>query len=284
MFKIEKKMITLSKGFKRIFTDRLPVLFFILFFLTFFMVGCGTLELNSDWRDREIIVDGSNDDWLGNMMYFEKEYVSLGLLNDENFIYICLIAEDQIIRNQVMGQGFTLWFDPDGGKKKTFGIKFPIGIQPGERQDRRKRPGGVPNKEKRDEADIEELRQARMKRMAELEIFGPEKEKSVRMPVEKAKGIYINVKLSSGMLVYEIKVPLERSEEYPYAVGTKAGNLVGIGLETSKIERQNVRRSMGGRTGGMGGRGGAGGTRGGGMRPQMPKPLKIWAVVQLASK
>ncbi|NQT79128.1 MAG: hypothetical protein HQ555_01885 [Candidatus Aminicenantes bacterium] len=278
-------MITLSKGFKRIFTDRLPVLFFILFFLTFFMVGCGTLELNSDWRDREITVDGRNDDWLGNMMYFEEENVSLGLLNDENFIYICLIAEDQMIRNQVMSQGITLWFDPEGGKKKTFGIKFPIGMQPGERQDRRKHPGGVPNKEKRDEGDLEELRQARMKQMDELEILGPGKEKSVRMPVEKAKGIYINVKLSSGMLVYEIKVPLKRSEEYLYAVGTKAGNLVGIGLETSKIKRPSMGRGMsggmGGR-GGAGGRGGMGGIRGGGMRPQMPKPLKIWAVVQLA--
>ena len=274
-------MITISKGFKRIFTDRLTALFFMLFLLTFCMVGCGTLELNSDWRDREIAVDGSNDDWLGNMMYFEKEYVSLGLLNDEKFIYICLIAEDQIIRNQVMGQGFTLWFDPDGGKKKTFGIKFPIGIQPGERQDRRKRPGSIPMEDRRDQENLEGLRQARMKQMAELEILGPGKEKSVRMPVEKAKGIYVNVELSSGMLVYEIKVPLERSEEYPYAVGTKAGNLVGIGLETSKVKRPSKRSGMSGRSG-AGGRGGMGGMRGGGMGPQMPKPLKIWAVVQLA--
>lgn len=280
-------MITISKGFKRIFTDRLPVLFFILFFLTFFMVGCGTLELNSDWRDCEITVDGRNDDWLGNMMYFEKENVSLGLLNDENFIYICLIAEDQMIRNQVMGQGFTLWFDPDGGKKKTFGIKFPIGMQPGERQDRRMQPGSVPMKERRDQENLEGLRQARMKQMAELEILGPGKEKSVRMPVEKAKGIYINVKFSSGMLVYEIKVPLEHSEECPYAVGTKAGNLVGIGLETSKVKRPSKRRGMSGGMGGRGGTGGRGGMegmRGGNIRPQMPKPLKIWAVIQLASK
>jgi len=287
MFNVEEKMITISKGFKRIFTDRLTALFFILFFLTFCMVGCGTLELNSDWRDREIIVDGSNDDWLGNMMYFEKEYVSLGLLNDENFIYICLIAEDQMIRNQVMGQGFTLWFDPDGGKKKTFGIKFPLGMQPGERQDRRTRPGSIPMKDRKDQENLEMLRQARMKRMAELEILGPRKEKSVRMPIEKAKGIYVNVKFSSGMLVYEIKVPLEPSEECPYAVGTMAGSLVGIGLETSKVKRPSMRRGMsggmGGR-GGAGGRGGMGGMRGGGMRPQMPKQLKIWAVIQLASK
>jgi len=251
---------------------------FILFLLTFFLVGCSKLELDSGWRERQITVDGRNDDWLGTMMYFEKEKVSLGLLNDENFMYICLIAEDQLIRNQVMRQGFTLWFDSDGGKKKTFGIKFPIGMQPGEM------------KERRDEQDPERFRQTLRGQMAELEILGPGKDESIRMPLEKAKGINVNVRVSSGMLVYEIKVPLERSEEYPYAVGAKAGSSVGIGLETSKFKRQNVRRSMGGRMPGGGGRGGMGGMSGGrgmrgsGMRPQMPEPLKIWAIVQLASK
>jgi len=122
-------MRTLSKGFKRIFTSRLHAVSFILFLLTFFLVGYSKLELDSGWRERQITVDGRNDDWLGTMMYFEKEKVSLGLLNDENFMYICLIAEDQLIRNQVMRQGFTLWFDSNGSKKKTFGIKFPIGMQ-----------------------------------------------------------------------------------------------------------------------------------------------------------
>ena len=283
-------MRTLSKGFKRIFTGRLHAMSFILFLLTFFLVGCSKLELDSGWRERQITVDGRNDDWLGTMMYFEKEKVSLGLLNDENFMYICLIAEDQLIRNQVMRQGFTLWFDSDGGKKKTFGIKFPIGMQPGEMQERRMRPGGVPMKERRDEQDPERFRQTLRGQMAELEILGPGKDESIRMPLEKAKGINVNVRVSSGMLVYEIKVPLERSEEYPYAVGAKAGSSVGIGLETSKFKRQNVRRSMGGRMPGGGGRGGMGGMSGGrgmrgsGMRPQMPEPLKIWAIVQLASK
>jgi len=272
-------MRALSKGSKRIFSGRLLALFSILLFFSFLLVGCsnGKLELNSDWRDREISVDGKNADWLGAMLFFEEDNISVGLLNDENFFYICMIAEDQFIRAQVMRQGFTLWFDPEGGKKKTFGIKYPLGMQASD----------LPRDMRRNEQNLGRSSQLPRRPMIELEILGPGKDEAKKMLIEEAKGIEINIEFSSGMLVYELKVPLIQSEQHPYAIGAKAGSSVGIGLETSKMERQDVRREMSGASGGgqMGGiRGGAGG-RGmpGGRRPQMRKSLKIWAVVQLAS-
>jgi len=262
-------MITLSKEYKGIICYKRIILASILFFFAFFLAGCGTFKLKSKWLDREITVDGQSDDWLGAMMYMEEKNISVGLFNDENFLYICMIAEDQFVRNQVMRQGVMLWFDPSGGKKETFGIKFPIGMQPGD----------VPMERRGDEQDPERFRQARRRSMTELEILGPEKDESLRIPKKDAKGIEINVKGLSGMLVYELKVPLNHSEEHPYAIGAKAGSLIGVRLETPKMSRQR----MGGR-GGMDGRGGmGGGMRGSGMSPQMPKSLKFQAVVQLAS-
>ncbi len=273
-------MRALLKESKRVFSGRLSALFSILLLLTFLLVGCGNskLELNSNWRDREITVDGKNADWLGAMLYFEEDNISVGLLNDENFFYICMIAEDQFIRTQVMRQGFTLWFDPDGGKEKTFGIKYPVGMQ----------ESGLPRGMIRDEQSMERSSQALRRPTIELEILGPGKDEVKKMPIEEAKGIDIHVEFSSGMLVYELKVPLIQSEQHPYAIGAEAGSSIGIGLETAKMERQDVRgeisggRGIGGPMGGM--REGAGG-RGmpGGRRPQMRQPLKIWAVVQLAS-
>jgi len=273
-------MRALSKGFKRFFPGRLPALFSILFLLTFMLVGCSNskLKLNSNWKDREITVDGKNTDWLGAMLYFEEDDISVGLLNDENFFYICMIAEDQFIRASVMRQGFTLWFDPHGGKEKTFGIKYPVGMQ----------ASGLPRGMRRDEQNLDRSSEAPRRPMIELEILGPGEDERQKMPIAEAKGIDIHVEFLSGMLVYELKVPLIQSEQHPYAIGAEAGSSVGIGLETSKIERPDMRREMsggrggGGPTGGM--RGGAGG-RGmpGGRRPQMRQPLKIWAVVQLAS-
>ncbi|NIM59605.1 MAG: hypothetical protein GTO16_11790 [Candidatus Aminicenantes bacterium] len=269
-----------SKDSKIFFSGRIVVISSILLLFTFFLAECGNgiFELNSGWRDREITVDGKNTDWLGAMMFFEEDNVSVGLLNDKNFFYICMIAEDEFIRTQVMRQGFTLWFDPDGSKEKTFGIKYPVGMQASDL------PGGM----RRDEQSIERPRQAPRRQMNELEILGPGKDEVKKMRVEEAKGIEINIEFSSGMLVYELKVPLIQSEQHPYAIGAEAGSSIGIGLETAKIERPDMTREMsggrvgGGPTGGM--RGGAGG-RGmpGGRRPRMPQPLKIWAVVQLAT-
>jgi len=255
-------------------------LFSILLLFTFLLGGCsnGKLELNSDWRDREITIDGNNADWLGAMMFFEEDNVSVGLLNDENFFYICMIAEDEFIRAQVMRQGFTLWFDPDGGKEKTFGIKYPLGML----------ASGLPGEMRRDDQNLERAREALRRPMNELEILGPGKDEVKKMLIEEAKGIDIHVEFSSGMLVYELKVPLIQSEQHPYAIGAEAGSSVGIGLETAKTERPDMRSGM---SGGRGGGGPTGGMRGGpggrgmpgGRRPRMPQPLKIFAVVQLAS-
>jgi len=214
-------MRALSKEFKRVFSGRKPAMSSILILFSFLLVGCGNskLELNSNWRGREITVDGKNADWLGAMLYFEKDNVSVGLLNDENFFYICMIAEDQFVRTQVMRQGFTLWFDPDGGKEKTFGIKYPVGMQ----------ASGLPRGMIRDEQSMERSSQALRRPMIELEILGPGKDELKKMPIAEAKGIDISIEFSSGMLVYELKVPLIQSERHPYAIGAEAGSSIGIG-------------------------------------------------------
>ena len=279
----------LSKGFGKLCASRLPALSFILFLFTFFLAGCGLFEMDSKWRDRAIAIDGKSDDWLNAMMYFEEERISLGLLNDENSLYVCMIVDDPFIRGQIVRQGFELWFDPRGGKKRVFGIKFPIGMPEAEMQPEEMEARRVPMKPIRSELDPERLSQALKRHMDELEILGPGKDEGVRMPVEKAEGIDVKIEVASGMIVYELKVPLSLSEESPFAIGAKAGDLIGVRLEIPKMDLGQIRRRMdGGRSmpGGRGGRGGGmGGMRmpGGGMRPQMPKPLKIRAKVQLAS-
>jgi len=161
---------------------------------------------------------------------------------------------------------------------QTFGIKYPVGMQASD----------LLRDMRRDGQNLEKAREVPRRPMNELEILGPGKDEVEKMTIEEAKGIEIDIEFSSGMLIYELKVPLIQSELHPYAIGAKPGSSVGIGLETAKIERPDIRREMsgervgGGPTGGM--REGAGG-RGmpGGRRPRMPQHLKIWAVVQLAS-
>lgn len=253
--------------------------------LMLFSVGCDEQKLSSSWLDREIVIDAKSDDWLDTLYYFESEMVSLGFFNDESHLYVCMLAEHPMLQAQVVGQGFTLWFDPAGGEEKTFGIKFPIGMQGtrGQMASGRTQEG---------ELDRDKMRQAFEKSLADLEILGPAGTKR-RIPVEDAKGIEIKVRNETGLFVYELKVPLKSDDEHPYAIRTKAGSAIGVGLEIPEIDKDEMRNAMQGRMGGQGGmppggsRGGMGGMGGGmgrrgGQRPKMPEGLDVWASLQLA--
>ncbi len=274
-------MNTIPKAGKKIFTHRPFFNLFILFLFVIFLVGCGTVELDSRWKKQAITVDGNSSDWLGALYFFECEDISVGFLNDESDLYVCLIAAEPTLRTQVMMQGFTAWFDPEGGKEKTFGIRFPLGRQAIGEDDVDIRMRGRDR-----EQDPQELQERFQESLTELEIIRPGKDKPHRIPVKEVKGIEVKINLSGGMVVYELKVPLRSGEQFPYAIGTQPGDAIGLGLEIPKFDPRAMRGGMGGRRpgGGMGGmRGGRGGMGMGGRRPQMPRGLDVWVSLQLAA-
>ena len=133
-----------------------------------------------------------------------------------------------------------------------------------------------------------------------LEIFGPEKDDAHSFVADKVPGLSVKVGQVEGALVYELKVPLARTDEYPYAVQAKSGALIGFGLETVKRERPSreggaaawagsaaVVAAVGGEAGvGWGGAvawvvAAAAWVRG---DSEPPKPLKAWATIQLSSR
>ena len=93
------------------------------------LVGCGGQELASTWRDREVTIDGVDAEWENAVTWVEDKNVAIGLLNDGEYLYICLASIDFQRVRQMVGSGLTVWFDPQGGKEKTFGINFPLGMQ-----------------------------------------------------------------------------------------------------------------------------------------------------------
>jgi hypothetical protein len=245
-------------------------------------VGCDEQELNSNWLDREIIIDAKSDDWLDTLYYFESKNLSIGFFNDESHLYVCMLAEHPMLQAQAVGQGFTIWFDPEGGKEKAFGIKFPIGMQEvREQMDFMRTQEG--------ELDREKMRQTFEESLADLEILGPGGAKQ-RIPVEEAHGIEVKVRNETGLLVYELKMPLQSGDEHSYAVGANAGDAIGIGLEIPEIDKDEMRRAMQDRMGGAemppggsgGGDMGGGMGRRGGQRPKMPNGLDVWVSLKLA--
>jgi hypothetical protein len=109
---------------------RINILFSLSVFLCLTFFGCGQSNLLSRWRDREINVDGKYTDWVETTTYYdEKSKTVLNLMNDADYLYICLISRNRAIETKIMESGLIVWFDPDAGQKKVFGIRFPIGLK-----------------------------------------------------------------------------------------------------------------------------------------------------------
>jgi hypothetical protein len=196
----------------------------------------------------------------------------------------------------MIGMGFTVWFDPDGGDDRTLGVQFPLGggsrgfgmrgMGPGRRAE-----GGPPDPE-----EFQQRMSEAIASMDEFVIHGPRKGDRHPRVIDEGKGVEVRIGMEGGGLIYELKVPLARTGVHPYAIGTQPGEAIGVGLETSEFDLEAMRGGMGpggmgrggggiggvGPGGGMGG-GPPGGGRMGGGRPEMPEPLNMWAKVQLAT-
>jgi hypothetical protein len=258
--------------------------------------------------DGAITVDGSFDDWntqAGSLAPFGKDPVSIQALNDGTFLYVRLSASDPGVRGPIVRRGLTIWFDPNGGTKKRFGIRYPVIEDPGQESGgggyrgmggfggRRQPSGGGGDSGSGGSAgtaanDSEQPPDR-------VDIVGPGKDDEISLTREHLEGVDVGFKVEQGALQYELRVPLARSADMPYAIGTAPGATIGIGLETPKPLQRSFDDGRGGGFGGGGmgggfggsgrggyGRGGMGGHRDGGERSfQPPKPLKDWGTVTL---
>lgn len=258
-------------------------------------------QIDSHWRDRDVVIDGDNSEWAGPLRPLDENHpIVTAAMNDGQFLYVVLSASDATVGRQILRQGLIVWFDPSGGDKKHFGVKFPVGLLPEQAAGRgrggfRRAPGG--ERPPDDPGSADPAKPDQPEPTNRLEVYGPQKDDVHSFVTDMAPGIAVKIGQVEGYLVYELKVPLARSADTPYAIEAKSGALIGFGLETPKIERPareggGRMGGFGGGGGGMGGRGGrgggGGGRRGGGGgdrdQPEQAKPLKGWATVQLAAE
>lgn len=242
--------------------------------------GCSTIDLASRWRHSPIHIDGMDSDWTNSLMYLEEHNMAMGLQHDGEYLYVCVKTADRNRQMQVQRLGLTVWLDATGSEEKTFGIHFPMGMQANGKA--WNEPGDWSN-------DREERQFTGM--FHEIEVVGPDKADRTRMGVINPYGISVAMSDTSGVLVYELKVPLKSTASRPFAIGSDAGGRISVGLETGGVNRELMKEQMGGGRGGMGG--GRGGMQGGGRRGGMgqpnrqgmagiPDPLKVWMNVTLA--
>ena len=249
--------------------------------------------IDSHWRDRDVAIDGDNGEWPGPLVPVEENHPLLtGTMNDGQYLYLVLSTNDASVRRQIFRQGLIVWFDPSGGDKKHFGLKYPVGVSEetgGRGGYRRGGYGGARSPSGSGSGDPTQAPPADPEPIDRLEVYGPEKDDAHSFVTTMAPGIAVKTGNVDGYAVYELKVPLRKTADAPYAIEARPGTVIGLGLETPKIEQPSREGrgggfggfggGMGGRGGGMGGHGGGGGERG----YDAPKPIKIWAEIKLAA-
>ncbi len=215
---------------------------FALLFLTLYLFsGCAMPEIQSTWRDREIIINGKDEDteWEGAKYFFNDKNVTLGILNDRDYLYLRLSTRDRAVQQNLMVRGFTLWFDPSGGQNKSFGIQFPIGIwmdmaSIGSRLE----PGQKP--------DTSQLKKILDESLNMFEIIGPEdKELNSQLVAHAGElGIRLHLDVVKDNMVYELRMPLMRTETEPFGICTERTEAIAIGLVNSNIEAEQLNNRL----------------------------------------
>ena len=255
-----------------------PILSLVFLFGLALLAGCsGALELTSRWTNHELKIDGTGGEWKDATTLIAGPQVQVGIKNDKDNLYVCLITTNRMTQVQMLALGTTVWFDTEGQKNKTFGIQFPVsGLLQGRRFPSQQNP--------------EELKRLIEAAQRQFEVVGPGQGERHRMADKQDRGIDVHLGYADGALTYELKVPLQKSSDHPYAVGADPLKPMTIGLETGEYS-DAMRAQMSGPSrsagasggGGRGGRGGGGGQSASGLGGDAPEPLKHWLVVHLTA-
>lgn len=264
-------------------------------------------SIASAWRTTEIQIDGTDAEWADTLAPILDVSASVSVVNDDTHVFVRLRTSDPATMQQIVRGGLLVWFDAKGGDSKTFGIKYPVGTPPpnpdaDQRSERSgdsatARPPRKPGPALR--APSDRKREAAMAELmtlipARLEVYGPKDDDIRSLVLAYATGLSVSLARVDGALVYELKVPLRKDADHPYAIGTAAGASIGFGLQSAKIASAGggLLQGLGGMGGGQpggGGRPGGGAPRNGRSAdgderkpPARPKPFTVWQTLVLA--
>ena len=274
------------------------ILTFITFLLTISTINAQKIgAYECKWH---AVISADDEEGLINQMQFNEKSQFLFLIsNDEENLYVDLIQADKASVQKIMRFGLTIWFNPEGKRKKGMGIQFPVTQE----------EDGEPSFKREKGGDRKEMMMAMMARKnqemvlvgfggkGEQKVIDPRIDSSFHGKVEMMEGGRIHVSLV---------LPLEKlgrsnieTINNPFSVGFETGYL---DLNREGMTAGAGQQSGGGEMHGGGMHGGGGPPPGGGTGAQatgtnqqqqqqqpdiseLASPSKLWiSQVKLAGK
>jgi len=169
---------------------------------------CKKDQLTSAWRDMDIIIEGDSSEWQEHLFYNKDKNISIGLLNDDEAVYLCLVTRDANLKKQVIG----------GARKLTRGMR-----------------------EADDQFTDEKMSLYFDQTFTGLQVLTKRGRESnfYTLNEVKAKGLEIKASIKNDVLTYELKVP------FNFDAGIASLSLdvaapLGVGLETPELDRSEM--------------------------------------------
>ena len=228
--------------------------------------GCGQPEVDSNLLNHSIEIDETNLDWNGlDVLIDEKTGSRVAIANDGTDLYLRFATIDAGIQAQVLRYGLIVWFDGKGGKRRSFGVKYPMKPVMGYSESGDYGDGDIPAGREPsipEDRDVGVGKQRQGRRQPDppdigklfelvpeaLEIIGPGENMRMLNNLRQARqsGIFVSLERREGELIYEIRVPLREWNGSIYHVQTDKKGVVGIGLSAGRPEAVSGRPGMGG--------------------------------------
>lgn len=221
------------------------------------VISCADLELKSKWNEKNILIDGGKQDWEGNLNYFEDEKVAIGISNDDDNIYLCLVTSDRSKVMKILNNGFTIWFESPNNDLNNFGIQYPIKNDFGDKM------GNFQQSQNRNEFDqINNIPQNDGKFENRLiEKFKAEQDEilivddeNFPLNVYKLKndsGLEVFVNIEQNQLVYELRIPYAQNIKNKIYYDAEPNDEINLRFASGEIEKHDFIDREGSKRGGM---------------------------------
>lgn len=204
------------------------------------IAGCGLLAstpvpmraaadatIAATWRDGEVTVDGSMADW--ERLQRVDDGPAVAVQNDDTTLYVAVATNDVTVREQ-LATGLIVWIDATGRKRQTFGLRLE-GLAP------RPIAGATSN------TSAGDLPDQVLNRLESFDLLGPARLQRRLIDNAADVGIALASGVADGMIVYELKLPLAKTDATPQAVGVRPGATISLGLETPADPRPARQRN-----------------------------------------
>lgn len=178
-----------------------------------------------------INVDGNAEEWPMTWVVDNDKKFSFNVCADDQNLYVRLKSSEFFTKRKMGAFGFTLWFDPAGKKKRTYGLKFPSGgAEAQERIDALQAEGEVGNSSG-ERADFQKKADLAMVTNLEvMELIGLADDPITSTRSGITNGIKVAIDLDAdGAYVYEALIPFKA-----YRLSKANLKELSVGFETGR--------------------------------------------------